>query len=99
MKEIKARIKWIRGENGRRIVNLPRGTLYYPTLRICNSMIENVWSVRFSITDEFDLQESDITFSLLIDSLESNLFSENLTSGTQFCLFEGNHVVATGIVY
>ena len=98
MKHINAIIRWNTATNGERIRNLPVGSVYFPVIFIPDRMVDGMWSVRFIITEANSMNESNIVLTMLVDNLDSRAFSQKLNAGIHFLLFEGNVVVASGVV-
>ena len=91
----KAKIKWISKANGGRISGIPFGNKYAPIIVVKNSAFDtnNSWSI-FVETEEVcsDLETiSKLTY--LSDNAPKNLFLN-----TEFELYEGAKLVATGII-
>ena len=93
-KKIKAKIFWIPYEQGGR-KEIPFSDKYAPIIKIINPKFEynDFWSI-------FVMNKSFVSENVTIANMEylSDSAPDNLSANTEFKLYEGNKMVATGVV-
>lgn len=95
---LKAKIKWVSKENGGRQY-LPTNDKYGPQIKITKPLIEtnkvkNIqWSLLVNIKETINANETIAEVRYLAIEAPDNLYK-----GVEFELYEGNNLVANGII-
>jgi hypothetical protein len=93
-KKLAAKIYWLSKEQGGR-QELPVGDKYAPIIKITNPLIElaEFWSVFVINKNKLNENETLAEIEYLSDKAPDNLYKD-----VEFELFEGNKLVAKGII-
>ena len=97
-KSISATITWKRAEDGGRARPLDSGIRYFPTITRDADETKTPWSAVLLTAPADERGRSQITFQLLVDNDLTAKEQEFYTPGIHFCLWEGQRLVATGVV-
>ncbi len=98
MKDISAIISWKSAKEGGRLRPLDIGVRYFPIIIRDTDETKTPWSAVFVTTPIDKDGYSRITFQLLMENSTTIKEQDFFVPGVHFCFFEGQKVVATGVV-
>lgn len=98
MKDISAIISWKNAKEGGRSQPIDLGVRYFPTIIRDADETKTPWSATFVTTPVDKYGYSRITFQLLMENSTTIIEQDYFVPGVHFCFFEGQKIVATGIV-
>ena len=91
---MEAHVSWIPFEKGGREKNLPQNAKYCPIIVFPNGKAKGTWSAEILTNSINDSNESIISISFLFPDAPFEL----LKPGAEFELYEGNKLVAKGMI-